>query len=93
MEPKHGTSARSAPSAQLDIWYVSYRSNSIPRKKGDPRLVRGTRKFRTEADAKEFAQEVIGKGWTAIAGTINPHKPKKTVASKQILKWIGDQKR
>jgi hypothetical protein len=51
-------------------------------------LARATRKFKAEAEARQFAQEIIAKGWTAIAGTLNPHKPKKMVASTQILDWI-----
>jgi hypothetical protein len=73
-----------------DIWYVSYRSNIAPkRESGERRFVRATRKFKTEAEAKQFAQEIIENGWSAIAGTLNPHMPKKTVASTQILDWIA----
>jgi hypothetical protein len=32
---------------------------------------------------------VIEKGWSAIAGTLNPHTPKRTVSSTQILDWIA----
>jgi len=51
--------------------------------------VRATRRFIAEAEAKQFAQEIIGNGWSAIAGTINPYKPKKTVSSRKILDWIA----
>jgi hypothetical protein len=76
--------------AEPDIWYVSYRSNITP-KRGDEerRCVRATRKFKAEAEAKQFAQEIIKNGWSAIAGTLNPYKPKKTVSSAQILDWIA----
>ena len=76
------------PSEQ-DIWYVSYRSNILPKRDEEHRCVRGTRKFKTEAEAKRFARDIIAKGWSAIAGTLNPHKPKKTVASTRILNWIA----
>jgi len=73
-----------------DIWYVSYRSNIAPNhNNGERRCVRATRKFKDEVEAKQFAKEVIGKGWSAIAGTLNPYTPKKTVASTQILDWIA----
>jgi hypothetical protein len=73
-----------------DIWYVSYRSNIMPKRDSEERnVVRATRKFKTEADAKQFAQEIIKNGWSAIAGTLNPYKPKKTVSSRQILDWIA----
>jgi len=73
-----------------DIWYVSYRSNITPKRDDDERrCVRGTRKFKTEAEAKKFAQDIITKGWSAIAGTLNPYQPKKTIASTEILNWIA----
>ena len=73
-----------------DIWYVSYRSNISPkRESGGRRCVRATRKFKAEADAKQFAREIIENGWSAIAGTLNPHAPKKTIASTEILDWIA----
>ena len=73
-----------------DIWYVSYRTNITPKRDdGERRAVRATRKFKAEAEAKQFAQEMIKEGWSAIAGTLNPHSPKKTVASTQILDWIA----
>ena len=75
---------------ESDIWYVSYRSNITPKRDDEEsRCVRATRKFKTEAEAKQFAQEIINNGWSAIAGTLNPYKPKKTVSSTQILKWIA----
>src|SRR5450756_424817 len=75
---------------QPDIWYVSYRSNIAPRRENqERRLTRATRKFKTEAEAKQFAQEIIENGWSAIAGTLKPHTPKRTVSSTQILDWIA----
>ena len=73
-----------------DIWYVSYRSNIMPKRYHEERRsARATRKFKAEAEAKQFAQEIIEKGWSAIAGTLNPHTPKKTIASTRILDWIA----
>jgi hypothetical protein len=73
-----------------DIWYVSYRSNIMPKRDHEERRsVRATRKFKAEAEAKQFAQEIIEQGWSAIAGTLNPHTPKKTIASTRILDWIA----
>jgi hypothetical protein len=71
-------------------WYVSYRSNIAPRSDSDGqrRVARATRKFTGEAAAKEFAREIIAQGWSAIAGTLNPHLPKRMVSSRQILDWI-----
>jgi endonuclease YncB( thermonuclease family) len=73
-----------------DTWYVSYRSNiAAKRGDGEQRSVRATRRFKAEAEAKQFAEEMIKQGWSAIAGTLNPHTPKKTVASTHILDWIS----
>jgi hypothetical protein len=77
------------PLTESDIWYVSYRSNITPKGENEERCVRATRRFKTEAEAKQFAQEIIKKGWSAIAGTLNPHLPKKTVPSTKILDWIA----
>ncbi len=70
------------------IWYVSYRSNIMPASEREKRVARATRKFTAEAEAKQFAHESVAKGWSAIAGTLNPHTPKKMVSSHQILDWI-----
>jgi hypothetical protein len=76
---------------ESDIWYVSYRSNILPKQDGEERKpVRATRRFKTEAEAKGFAREIIGGGWSAIAGTINPYKPKKTISSRAILIWSNE---
>jgi hypothetical protein len=73
-----------------DIWYVSYRSNiKAQRENGERRSLRATRTFKAEADARQFALEAVEKGWSVIAGTLNPHTPKKTVASARILDWIA----
>ena len=73
-----------------DIWYVSYTSNIVPVLGGATKnRARATRRFKTESEAKQFAQDVIKNGWSAIAGTLNPHSPKKVVASNCILDWIG----
>ena len=72
-------------------WYVSYRSN-IARKRGDKQsIVRATRRFKDEADAKQFAKEVIRDGWSVIAGTINPYEPKKVIPSTKVLDWIAGE--
>ena len=84
-----GDGARSAFAAP-DIWYVSYRSNITPQRDSkERRCVRASRKFKAEADARQFAEEIIAGGWSAIAGTLNPHTPKKTVSSTRILDWIA----
>jgi hypothetical protein len=75
----------------VHTWYVSYRSNIVPKRESEKRVPRATRRFETEADAKQFALEVVRNGWSAIAGTINPHKPKKVIPSSKILAWISER--
>lgn len=77
------------PLTEHDIWYVSYRSNIAPKRENEERGVRATRRFKAESDAKQFAHETIKKGWSAIAGTLNPYAPKKTIPSTKIVDWIA----
>jgi hypothetical protein len=73
---------------QPDIWYVTFGPDKAV--KTDDRAmsaVRSTRTFKSEVDAKLFAMQVLAKGWTASAGTLNPHQPKQIVGASQIEKW------
>ena len=45
--------------------------------------------FKTEADAKTFALEILAKGWSATAGTLNPHQPKRVIGASQIEDWAA----
>jgi hypothetical protein len=72
---------------QLDTWYVSYFTNGDPMLRGASRSYARASRALTEADAKSFAREIVENGWTASAGTLNPHLPKKIVAPD--LDWIG----
>ena len=49
-------------------------------------MVRSTRKFKSEVDAKLFAMQILAKGWSANAGTLNPHQPKRRGPA-QIEHW------
>jgi hypothetical protein len=74
----------------LDIWYVSFFTHGDPTLRGANRkYARATRSFKTEADAKSFAREIVENGWTASAGTLNPHLPKKIVSPDRVVDWIG----
>ncbi|WFU16370.1 hypothetical protein [Bradyrhizobium sp. CB3481] len=48
---------------------------------------RSTRTFKSEIDAKLFAMQILAKGWSASAGTLNPHQPKQVVGPSQIEQW------
>ena len=85
-----GRESRVKPSIGPYIWYISYRSKTGT--KPESRLLaRGTQRFRSEAEAKQFALEVISNGWSAIGGTINPYKPKRVISCRQILDWIAEK--
>ena len=71
-----------------DIWYVAFGPDKSV--KSDDRAastVRSTRTFKTETDAKLFAMQILAKGWTASAGTLNPYQPKQVVAPSAIAQW------
>ncbi|MBB5047647.1 hypothetical protein HNR60_002404 [Rhodopseudomonas rhenobacensis] len=52
-------------------------------------MVRSTKTFKSEAEAKLFALEIMDKGWSANAGTLNPYQPKQMIGSSQIGKWAS----
>jgi len=77
-----------------DIWYVAFGPDKTL--KLDDRatgVVRSTRTFKTEADAKTFALEVLSKGWSATAGTLNPYQPKRVIGASQIEDWAAPNMR
>jgi hypothetical protein len=61
-------------------WYVSF---GLP--SGTRRYTRATETFPNEREAKNFARVKLVETLRVNAGTINPHLPKRTVASKQML--------
>ena len=68
-----------------DIWYVTFGPDKAD--KTAESMVRSTRTFKSEIDAKLFAMQILSKGWTASAGTLNPHQPKQVVGPAQIESW------
>ena len=79
---------RYAAMTQPDIWYVAYgRDRAVKTDASATGTVRSTRTFKSEVDAKLFAMQVLAKGCSANAGTLNPHLPKQTIAASQIERW------
>jgi hypothetical protein len=71
-----------------DIWYVAFGPDKSVKSDGRAAgTVRTTKTFKSEIDAKLFARQILAKGWTASAGTLNPHQPKQTIAASQIEQW------
>jgi hypothetical protein len=73
---------------QPDIWYVAFGPDkAVKTDDSATGAVRSTRTFKSEVDAKLFAMQILAKGWSASAGTLNPHQPKQVVGSSQIELW------
>src|SRR5450756_541480 len=73
---------------QSDTWYVAFGPDkAVKTDDSASGGVRSTRTFKSEVDAKLFAMQILAKGWTASAGTLNPHQPKQVVAPSQIEYW------
>ena len=73
---------------QPDTWYVAFgRDKTVKTDDGADSPVRSTRTFKSEVDAKLFAKQIVAKGWSASAGTLNPYQPKQVVGASQIERW------
>jgi hypothetical protein len=74
-------------------WYVSVQAPSDWR----PIISRAsnrrkTKSFPTENEAKQFAKAMVSEGLKVIAGTLNPHQPRRTITAAQIDRWIEEKK-
>ena len=73
---------------QTDIWYVAYGPDkTLKTDTSAEGAVRSTRTFKSEVDAKLFAMQILAKGWSASAGTLNPHQPKRVVGASEVERW------
>jgi hypothetical protein len=66
-------------------WYVSY---TVKPDNGSRRYARKTRTFDTEELAKLFTREIAAENLRPIAGTINPHSPKRIISAADIANWL-----
>jgi hypothetical protein len=71
--------------ARGGLWYVTFGPDRTD--EDATSMVRTTRIFKTEVDAKLFATQILAKDWVASAGTINPHQPKQVIGPSQIEHW------
>jgi hypothetical protein len=79
---------RYAAMTQPDTWYVAFGPDkAVKTDDSATAAVRSTRTFKSEVDAKLFAMQILAKGWSASAGTLNPHQPKQVVGASQIESW------
>jgi len=67
-------------------WYVVF---AVP-KTAKRRARRVTETFENESQAREFARQKTAEGLLVNAGTINPHLPKRAIASTDIQQWIKE---
>jgi hypothetical protein len=67
-------------------WYVVF---EVP-KTVKLRARRVTETFESESRAREFARQKTAEGLLVNAGTINPHLPKRAIASTDIQQWIEE---
>lgn len=66
-------------------WYVSFEQ-----RRGKRAHTRATETFPNEREAKKFARAKLAVTPNVSAGTLNPHLPKRTIAAKQMLKWLEE---
>jgi hypothetical protein len=71
-----------------DTWFVSF---ELPRhEQRSHSHTRATETFPNERAAKNFVRAKLTETLKVNAGTINPHLPKRTVASTQVLDWLEE---
>ena len=76
------------PKKSIGTWYVSFESKERPLgQRPQPRV---TKAFRNEREAKAFARAKLAEGLNTSAGTLNPHLPKRTIASTQLRGWLNE---
>jgi hypothetical protein len=64
-----------------ETWFVSY--DTV----GSTHHQRMTRIFQSEDDAKRFAMRMWAERKFPLAGTLNPHQPKRIVSSSGVASW------
>jgi hypothetical protein len=68
-------------------WYISFEARDSVTAR---HYRRETRTFTTETQAKAFARAIFARSARLAAGTINPVRPKRVIASKQGLsEWFS----
>jgi hypothetical protein len=78
------------PKRRKGTWYVSFESKErLLGQRAHPRV---TEPFRNEQEAKAFAKTKLAAGLNVSAGTLNPHLPKRTIPSAQMLNWSSVKK-
>ncbi|MGY8664496.1 hypothetical protein Q3C01_19390 [Bradyrhizobium sp. UFLA05-109] len=71
-------------------WYVTFETRKQGLLLSKRRSPRETRTFATEAEAKVFARAKLDEGLIVFAGTINPHLPRRHIASGDVHTWLAE---
>jgi hypothetical protein len=82
---RHGREPLIMANKSQATWYVSF---DLAR--GKRAQARATETFPNEREAKKFARARLVYTLKVSAGTLNPHLPKRTIASAQILQWLEE---
>jgi hypothetical protein len=71
-----------------DRWFVSVEVPKLPR---GTRLARQTKTFPTEAEAKQYAKEMLSDSHKIMAGTLLNHcQPvRRIIPASELNRWIG----
>jgi hypothetical protein len=76
------------PKKSKSKWYVSFQPKGLT--KGTRTHTRLAETFQTEQEAKSFARAKLAEGLNVSAGTLNPHLPKRIIASVDLLDWLNE---
>jgi hypothetical protein len=69
-----------------DTWYVSFEVRQREKREH----ARAAETFPNEREAKKFASAKLAETQHVTAGTLNPHLPKRTISSVQMLEWLKE---
>lgn len=70
-------------------WYVSFRPRKPPAKESHGRRI--AESFPSQAEAKNYTRSKLAQGQhDIIAGTLNPHLPKRTIAPSLVVQWLEE---
>ena len=72
--------------ANKSQWYVSFEVRQREKREH----ARATETFPNERAAKKFASAKLAETQHVTAGTLNPHLPKRTISSAQMLEWLKE---
>jgi len=70
-------------------WFFSF--EPLPRRLSNGHT-RSSEKFSDEQSAKAFARDRLNDALHVIAGTLNPHLPKRVIGSAQIVGWLNENR-